>query len=89
MRNDGKASDKTVMSSTSYLSSSEVKGQKFGSVEVSWNWLQLVHCTYLQSCPGYFEWRLRIRFPECTGTEEVNQNDFEYKCEGERDRGSE
>ena len=32
--------------------------RKYGSAEVSWNWLQLMCCTYLQSRPGYFEQRL-------------------------------
>ena len=58
MQCEGLDSEYTVMSSTSYLSSLEVKGWKFGSVEVSWNWLQLMRCAYLQSHPGYFEWRL-------------------------------
>ena len=52
--------------------------------EVSWNWLQLMHCTYLQSCPGYFEQRFRIEFPECAGTGEVCQNDSEHEYEDER-----
>ena len=30
---------------------------------------------YLQSHPGYFEWRVQIKFLECSKTEEVYQND--------------
>ena len=82
-------SEYTVTSSSRYSNSSEVKDQNVGSVEVSWNWLQLVRCVYLQSCPGYFEWRLQIEFPECARMEEVCQNDFEYEYEGEGNKGSE
>ena len=78
-----------VMSGASYSSSLEVKGWKFGRVEVYWNWLQLMCCTYLQSRPGYFEQRLQIRFPECAGMQEVYHNGSEYKCEGESNGGSE
>ena len=39
----------TVMSSASYLT---LEGQKYRSVEVSWNQLQLIRCAYLQSHPG-------------------------------------
>ena len=78
-----------VTSSASYLSSSEVKGWKVRSVEVSWNWLQLMHYTYLQSHPGYFEWRLRIAFLECSRMEEVYQNNSKYECEGKGDGGLE
>ena len=46
-------------------------------------------CAYLQLHPGYFEWRVRIEFLECSGMEEAYQNDSEYKCEGESDGGSE
>ena len=49
-----------VMSSPSYSSSSEVKGWKFGSAEISWNWLQLLCCAYLQSRPGYFEVQMEV-----------------------------
>ena len=77
------------MSSSSCLSSSEVKGWNFRSAEVSWNWLQLVRCAYLQSHPGYFKRRFRIDFPECAGTENVYRNDSEYKCKDERGRVSE
>ena len=34
----------TVMSGASY---STLEGQKYGSVVVTWNWLQLMCCTYL------------------------------------------
>ena len=48
-----------------------------------------MRCTYLQSHPGYFEWRLRIEFPECTRMENVYRNDSEYGCKDERGRASE
>ena len=74
MWHEGLDSEYTVTSSSSYLSSLEIKGQKFGSTKVSWNWLQLVRCAYLQSCPGYFERRYGLSFRNaleqrmCTGT---------------------
>ena len=77
------------MSSSCYLSSLEVKGQNVGSAEVSWNWLQLVRCAYLQSHPGYFKRRFQIKFLECTGMENAYQNNSEYKCEDKRGRVSE
>ena len=58
-------------------------------MEVSWNWLQLVRCAYLQSCPGYFEWRLQIEFLECTRMEEVYQSNSKYECEDKSNGDSE
>ena len=63
--------------------------QKYGRAEVSWNWLQLMRCTYLQLCPGYIKWGLRIKVLECSGTEEAYQNHSEYEYKGERDGGAE
>ena len=40
------------------------KVRRIRSGEVFWNWLQLVHCAYLQLCPGHFRQRLLIEFPE-------------------------
>ena len=48
-------------------------------MEGSWNWLQLMCCAYLQSHPGYFKWRLQIKFLECARMEEVYQNDSKYE----------
>ena len=74
-----------VPSSTSYLI---LGSQRYRSVEVSWNWLQLMHCAYLQSHPGYFEQRLRIKFLERSRLEEAywNNSEYEHKCEKDRDR---
>ena len=58
-----------VTSSSSYSNSLEVKAGKFGSSEVSWNWLQLMCCAYLQSRPGYLIQRSQIKLPEHVGME--------------------
>ena len=66
---------------TSSLSHPTSEGQKYGktrSVKGSWNWLQLVHCAYLQSHPGYFRRRLQIVFLEGSGMEEVYRKGSEY-----------
>ena len=89
LQREGLDSEYTVTSSSGYLTSSDVKNRNVGSAEVSWKWLQLVRCAYLQLHPGYFEWRLQIEFPECTGTEDVYRNNSKYKYEDERSGGSE
>ena len=88
-RSKGWGEEQHVTSSSSYLNSLEVKDQNVGSVEVSWNWLQLVCCAYLQSHPGYLKQRLRIGFLECTRMENIYWNDSKYEYKDERDRGSE
>ena len=78
----------TVMSSSSYSSSFGSQGWKFGSSEGSWKWLQLVHCAYLQSHPGYFERRSERVSGMCQNGD-MYQNGSEYKSEDERNGGSE